>query len=116
MPHADIKYAPLLEPAALVPMMTAVAELVARHFGEEVDYVSVELVAQGKYTLHRKTIDIEVDSAPGPDSSRRDAVNVLSEALATLAGDTLRQLGIGGDASAYVRVFDAAGYGYWRDA
>ena len=118
LPHIDIKYrADVLGEDQLVGAVDALIEVVAKHFQEKPEFVSLEISAQNRVVRNRKAVDIEIDSSPDPEGVRARAVGALSEELAAVLGAHLEREGFHGtEISAWVRVFTAGAYQYHRTA
>lgn len=116
MPHIDIKYNPaVLDADQLEDVGDALIDAVAKWFGEQPEYVSLEILPQGPVTRNRKSIDVEVNSSPDADGRRtanaRDCADDLAKTLSRYVEDRgLAPLEI----SAWVRVFAAGEYAYGR--
>ncbi|MGJ6965207.1 hypothetical protein ACSDR0_25180 [Streptosporangium sp. G11] len=116
MPHIDIKYrSDVLGEDQLVGAVDLLIEVVAKHFQERPEFVSLEISPQHNVVKNRKTVDIEVDSSPDPGGVRAGATKALSEELSAVLGRHLEELGFHGtEISAWVRVFSAGTYTYHR--
>ena len=113
MPHVDVKYqASSINAALLSEIMQPVADVLAQLYSIDPDYVTVELVPQGEYTLNRNTIDLELSARPDTPGLRQPALGAVADQLLALALEFMASHGISGDAGAFCRVFQAGAYSY----
>jgi phenylpyruvate tautomerase PptA (4-oxalocrotonate tautomerase family) len=116
LPHLDVKYrADKFKEGDLAGVADTLLGVVARHFAENPDFVSLEILPQHAVTRNRKDVDLELDSAPDPEGVRERVAAQVAADLTEALVDHLRGLGHRDfDVSAYVRIFAAAPYHYRR--
>ena len=113
MPHVTIRYEEkCVRPELLGSIMEQVCSIVGRHFSEQPEYVSVEVVPQTATKLHRKDIDLEIDASPDEEGIRKKAAPDLAAELVQLLLSLNKRGAKIGEVSAWVRIFDAGHYAY----
>jgi hypothetical protein len=118
MPHLDVKYRPdVVAEKDLESAADQLIEIVAKHFDERPEYVSLELVPQHSVSRNRKDVDLELNSSPDDRGQRSRVAGELSRALAETLTEHLTMHGYPGvEISAWIRVFDTGEYQYQRTA
>ena len=116
MPHLDVKYrSDVLQESDLESIADTLLGIVGKHFQENPDYVSLEIVPQHAVVRNRKHVDLELDSSPDPEGLRAEAAKALSDELAETVAAHLTDRGYNNlEVSAWVRIFDAGVYRYHR--
>jgi hypothetical protein len=116
MPHVDIKYrTDLLTEDDLAGAVDQLIAVVAKHFQENPDFVSLEIKPQHAIVRNRKAVDIEIDSSPDPEGERARSAPVLARDLTEVLSSHLKGRGLHDlELSAWVRIFASGVYEYHR--
>jgi hypothetical protein len=113
MPHVDLKFKPgRVSGQILHAASQEITEIVGRHFEEYPAYVSVEVLPQTEWTLHRKDVDLEINASPDAEGQRARAAVGLAQELGDWLQHYLQSKRVDCEISVWVRVFEQGVYEY----
>ncbi|MEV5410544.1 hypothetical protein AB0K60_17090 [Thermopolyspora sp. NPDC052614] len=99
----------------LAGAVDSLIEIIAKHYSENPDYVSLEIVPQNAVTRNRKDVDLELDSAPDSEGHRARVAPRIAADLAAAVIEHLERRGHHDfEVSAWIRIFADAPYHYQR--
>jgi hypothetical protein len=112
MPHISVKFdGRSLRGDQLDDVADDLVAIVARHWEEKPEFVSLEITPQSSFVRNRKTVAIEVDSSPDSDGLRASTAGVCAEELAQAVASRLAGMGLSGvNVNAWIRIFSVGEY------
>jgi hypothetical protein len=113
MPRIDIRYdSSRVDGADLAPLMAELADMGARQYFTTPDKVIVELFEQSPYTLHHRTLDVEINALPDPEGRRVGQIESFALEMVSFLAKWLQKQGVDGDVGAETRLFASGAYAW----